>query len=406
MRIEASALKIADVVRVPGQGDAEIVRCEEVGPDILVWFRGDEEKDEPSMVLDFANAVEVARAREHRPATPTLRVVEPEPTQPTPTEPRGPGRPADRKRQADTLRELADRVSVNATHDADEVIADAMLLAADQVERSELTYLARLTSRPQIDDLEAALGVARREREQQSNERIEGGPELADVPFVRLTGVVACKEDLHELLAHAGERVDAGKRERMQLLAAGDDRRVELLGKDVDLVRAFLVRDGKAKRPAQIEGIARQLKRHDRLGRLGIRDTASLRAALREYLGCFPVRSDRPARQIDESLTDTQTVVTSAVMVVVASEPEPESVGKSLVVRPGRSALTRRSGLRLRRRSRVPATRAMPATLTTAAPSRCLPSNACALDVLRRARAPCSRDDGPSLGCDGVRAAS
>jgi hypothetical protein len=273
MRIEASKLRIADVVRMPGQREEEIVRCQEVAPDVRVWFRGNEESDEPSMVVDAATAVEVARRGECRPAG---IAVQAEPAPRVQVEARGPGRPADRERQADNLRELAGRL-----------IADAMMSAADQVERGELTYVARLISRPQVADLEAALGDARRGRERQSGERIEGCPELADIPFARFTGVAICKRDLRELMVHAGDRVEAGRRERMQLLAEGEDRQLELIGKDIELIRALLVRDGKEKLAARIVWIADQTKRLDRLGRLGIRDTASLRAALREYLGCY-----------------------------------------------------------------------------------------------------------------------
>jgi hypothetical protein len=301
MRKEASALKIGDLVLVRGQGEREVVRCQESGPDILVWFRGDEANDEPSMAIDFASCVELTRPREQGPAGPALRVVQAEPSPVAQVEARGPGRPADRKRQADTLRQIAGRLlSCETTRrDFDEALADAMLCAAQRVERGELPYMARLTSRPQLDDLEAALADARHERQQRSTEPIEGRPELADMPFVRFTGVVIWARDLAELLVHAKDRVDAGRLSRVQLLTADEERRLELTGNDIDLVRALLVRDGKAKLSPQIQGIARQLKRHDRLGRLGIRDTASLRAALREYLGCWGERTER-ANQIEQ----------------------------------------------------------------------------------------------------------
>ena len=103
-------------------------------------------------------------------------------------EPKSPGRPADRKRQADKLREIAAKLVEDATAKieadrqenthrrasmaasirkraySDQVIARALTFAADEVERGQLTYIARLTSRPQVDDLEAALRRAHFER--------------------------------------------------------------------------------------------------------------------------------------------------------------------------------------------------------------------------------------------------
>ncbi len=253
-----------------------------------------------------------AVVEQHRPAPP------PAPARPQ-VEARGPGRPADRKRQADKLREIATLLAANANAVinkdrlentrrradmasgiraraySEKVIAGALTLAADEVERGELTYIARLTTRPQIDDLERALTEARYERNKQEGRTIEDEPELADIPFARFVGLAVWKDDLRKLMDHAGDRVDAGKRKRMRPLAEGEDQRLELLGDDVELVRAFVVRDGKEKLPHRIEWIAEQLKRYDRLGRLGIRDTASLRAALREYLGCCRGHQKRQA---------------------------------------------------------------------------------------------------------------
>ena len=304
MRIEACALKIADRVRVPGHPEGEVVRRHGVGPNVRVWFRGDEGNEEPSMVFDETSTLEVTRpgelVRRKQPvdsrrdpivdASPQSggelqreRAAASVPDSAPPVETRRRGRPADRQGQAEKLREVANRLR-QGRHS--ERSARALMLAAEKVEHGALTYLARLTTRPQVDDLELALAEARRERATSTNERLGRAPELGDIPFARFTGVAVWKSDLRELVEHASERVDERVLGRLRVLAQGEDQRLELFGDDVDRIRACLIREGRAKLSTRIEWIADRLERHNRLGRLGVRDTKSLRAALHEYLAC------------------------------------------------------------------------------------------------------------------------
>ena len=67
------------------------------------------------------------------------------------------------------------------------------------------------------------------------------------------------------------------------------DRGIKLDGADLESVRALIAslrRDKSRKPPYSAGQLAERLTSSDRLSRLGVRDTATLRAALREYMGC------------------------------------------------------------------------------------------------------------------------
>ncbi len=220
MRIEAHYLRIADVVRLPW-GDAEVVRRQDFRDEVRVWFQGHEHR----VVFDTWEILEI-----QRPATTEHGPLAAERVQPG----RPPGRPPQRPQQADRVRKIArllgnGLVALGNQSHSDEVIVGALMLAADEVERGRLSYLARLTVALQIDDLETALSHARHERRRQTKARIEKhGPDLTDIEFAR-----------YEFITDP---------------------------------RAF-----------------------NRLARLGIRDSPTLRAALREYLGCCgKVKRERP----------------------------------------------------------------------------------------------------------------
>ncbi|MFV8750363.1 methyltransferase [Nannocystaceae bacterium ST9] len=250
-----------------------------------------------------------AIAEPHRSATrPALAVVgEPEPAR------RGPGRPADRRAQAERLRAIGRRLltSADATIQqdrrentprrariaagirsraySDQVIGGAILLAADEVEAGRLTYVARLTSRPQIDDLEDALRRARDERKRSvPGVSLDGAePELEDVAFARFRGVRVWPHNLRRLIELAGDRINATARRNLRRIAEGPDEAIELIeSKDVDPVRPLVVRKGEPGHDMLMDTLAESIAEYDRLARLGVHDTTSLRAALREYLGC------------------------------------------------------------------------------------------------------------------------
>ncbi|MFV8755738.1 hypothetical protein ACNOYE_34740 [Nannocystaceae bacterium ST9] len=61
MKIEAQELRVADVVRLPNRGEAEVVRRQDVGAEVQIWFRGAEDEPGPSVVLDAAASVEIQR---------------------------------------------------------------------------------------------------------------------------------------------------------------------------------------------------------------------------------------------------------------------------------------------------------------------------------------------------------
>ena len=61
MKIEASRVRIADVVRLPLRGEAEVVRRDESGREVRLWFRGSEDDPLPSVVLDQQTIVDVQR---------------------------------------------------------------------------------------------------------------------------------------------------------------------------------------------------------------------------------------------------------------------------------------------------------------------------------------------------------
>jgi phospholipid N-methyltransferase len=249
--------------------------------------------------------------------------VEPAPVEPVPVEPpsvepvaaAARGRAPDRKRQADKLRTIAKKLAEDAeqtigaerqenTHRrasmaanirkraySDQVIARALTLAADEVERGQLTYIARLTSRPQIDDLEWALARARDERRRKTQEPYEERePTPADVEYARFRGLVTNKSRLRELAREAEGKIDARTRKRLRPLAEGEDEVLELVGNDVDLIRTVTGKIRAAVGDQKVSygtgALLADLRRYDRLERLGIRDTVSLRAALLEYLGC------------------------------------------------------------------------------------------------------------------------
>ncbi len=251
--------------------------------------------------------------------------VVPAPVEPAPVEPApaaSSARPADRKRQADKLRALAKKLAADAeqtigaqrlenTHRratmaanirkrafSNQVIARALNLAADEVERGELTYIARLTSRPQIDDLEYALAHARRERERETGVRMdEFGPQPADIEYARYRGVVTNKSRLRQLASEAEGKIDAHTRKQLRPLAEGEDKVLELFGDDVELLRRVTDKIRESVGDQKVSHLTRELldalRAYDRLERLGIRDTASLKAALREYLGCCRGKVER-----------------------------------------------------------------------------------------------------------------
>ena len=62
MQITAGELRVADVVRIPGDGEREIRRVKRTeSGNVAAWFRGDEENDEPRVVWGPAVELEIQR---------------------------------------------------------------------------------------------------------------------------------------------------------------------------------------------------------------------------------------------------------------------------------------------------------------------------------------------------------
>ncbi|MFV8755737.1 methyltransferase [Nannocystaceae bacterium ST9] len=275
------------------------------------FLRGDELQKAQQDLAALTGAAEPAPAAAIKPSPAAVVAA----GEPSPAAESRIGRPADRKRQADKLRAIAAKLAADAETTigqerqentrrrasiaagirkraySDQVIARALTLAADEVERGQLTYIARLTSRPQIDDLEEALRRARDERRRKSEARVDmdGEPEPADIEFARYRALVVNKSQLRDLMKLADGKIDAKTRKRLRPLAEGEDQVLELVGNDVELVRtvATKIREASGDTVSYSVGIILgELRAIDRLARLGIRDTASLQTALREYLGC------------------------------------------------------------------------------------------------------------------------
>jgi phospholipid N-methyltransferase len=227
------------------------------------------------------------------------------------------GRPPDNDKRAAKLRELADKMEAAAVAEIEaernentprrasmaasirdrarekEVLAKAIRRSADVVERGELEYMGRVSSAAEIESLDLELRLAMYARNRKigvTDDTRE--PVVEDVEFAKYTKPWARQNELRDLIestrGHAS--IDAERRRVESLLRPRDrDGGVDLNTANLDAVRALLTslrRDKSGKPPFSVENLADRLRVSDRLLRLGIHDTDTLREALREYVGC------------------------------------------------------------------------------------------------------------------------
>ena len=75
MQIEAADLRLADAVRLAGEGEREIRKIEKNGA-VRVWFRGDEGLEQPSREFALGDVLEIQRPGDLFKAEPPPKTVE------------------------------------------------------------------------------------------------------------------------------------------------------------------------------------------------------------------------------------------------------------------------------------------------------------------------------------------
>ncbi|NVB43627.1 methyltransferase [Pseudenhygromyxa sp. WMMC2535] len=272
-------------------------------------------------VLDYdhepeADALKTVPALAPAPKTPTASRARAK-TKATKPKPRG--RTPDASKRAAKLRAVADKAAAAARRELDTdrlenthrraeqaasvrqrargelAIAEILRRAADEVEAGELEHVSRISNKTQVKALDLELRRAGWERA-----RSEGRPSSSvtkpaaeDIAFATLRPLRASNYAVDDLLkATEGLSGVSGDRARVRALHKKmRDDKAELDAEDVEAVRALLKAAKKHERKVFLpsEMLADDLRSRDRLAKLSVTDTVSLKAALREYLGCCAV---------------------------------------------------------------------------------------------------------------------
>ncbi|MCA9697652.1 MAG: hypothetical protein KC431_09015, partial [Myxococcales bacterium] len=172
------------------------------------------------------------------------------------------------------------------------LIAQVMRRAADEVARGELEYMAKIRSRVQIEALDLALKQSRWTRERVEGQRFpDQEPMVEDIEHAEFSEPQAHVAGIEDLLASAKGLSDLDRPRALltRLQKTADDNRLVVLGTREALAvqeMAAAVKGADREIAYSTQRILENLRDRDRLLNLGVVDTPTLQAALREYLGC------------------------------------------------------------------------------------------------------------------------
>ena len=172
------------------------------------------------------------------------------------------------------------------------VLARTLHRIADASEAGTYAHVGKVSSKADLEALESALdqaGYHRRRAEHVFEHWKRADPELRDLDYAEFNGPQAQPSALLDAAELAGKVGTTSKTRRT--LDAATKRLTDfgpLEAAEVEALREVLSAANKAKvaLPHQVSNLAESLRKQDRLGRLGIVDTPTLRAALHEYLHC------------------------------------------------------------------------------------------------------------------------
>ncbi|HLT37636.1 MAG TPA: methyltransferase, partial [Enhygromyxa sp.] len=173
------------------------------------------------------------------------------------------------------------------------VLAKTLRRIADAGEAGGYQYVSRVANKADLEALETALSGAGFERRKADGVREywkRADPQPVDIDHAHHEGLRTERDGLVAVLEFTkGAQGLAGPRRVLEKAAERLREWGPLQPEEIEALRELIavVRKTKAKdMPRPIEAMIESLRDHDRLTQLGVVDTDSLRAALREYMTC------------------------------------------------------------------------------------------------------------------------